>query len=115
MGEGNDRRKHRRIAFVSPVSMSWTAGGNKVQARGTAIDLSTYGMFVECDVSIALDTLVTVEVPSYSFKGKATVARCLPTGKKFRVGLHFDAVILFYVDVRRELTGRSARSIAFSS
>lgn len=103
----SDRRRHRRIEFTEAVSVSWTIGsGGKEQTRARGLDISTYGMSIECDVPIAPDTQVLLDVPLYAFSGKAVVVRCLPTGKRFKIGLHFDSVLSIYIDVRRQFSGR---------
>jgi hypothetical protein len=60
-------------------------------------------MLIESDTPFPTRERVLVDVPSFSYSGKATVVWCARKAKNFRMGLYFDAVIPFYLDVRREL------------
>lgn len=102
MNPVSNRRRHERIKFGGKVSVFWTGNtGTLTQTQVAGINVSTYGMLVESDIALPLDARVSVTVEEFGFSGRATVVRCSQFSGKHRVGLLFDKVIPFYIDVRR--------------
>jgi hypothetical protein len=97
-----NRRKHERVGFAGSVSITWTAKtGSVLREKTTGLNVSTYGMLVESHVPIPVNARVLADVHEFGYSGQAMVVRCVPHGAKFGIGLHFDGVLSFYPDVKR--------------
>lgn len=96
-----ERRRHVRIPFYSAVVIRWTdADGEQRRAVGNALNLSTYGMVVDIDTPIPPRAEVLVVVRDFEFEGTARVLWYRRMGVRFRAGLLFQSVLLFYLDVK---------------
>lgn len=89
------RRKHQRHRLITPVEISWIApNGKQSFATGIVTDVSAYGMQVEVNAPIRLDSTVRVWLEQKEISANATVRHCRRLCSWFRIGLEFDQTLV---------------------
>ena len=78
---------------------------------GSILNVSTYGMVVEVSAPIAVDTPVGIAVADYNFRGEGKVLWCQTYGKWYRIGIHSERALLFYIDIRHALLSAASETV----
>lgn len=87
--DGASRRLSDRFPADAQLQICWEEGrGIRRQVRARAVDVSKFGIQVECEKAIATGTVVNVFTANFSPIGRASVRHCTPKGMDYRLGLY---------------------------
>jgi len=86
-----EARKHPRIAYGAPVTISWEdAIGAPKYARASFTDISEGGLRIEVLSNVSVRTYVSLRAERLNLSGSATVRYVVRTGSKYRIGLELS-------------------------
>ena len=81
------RRRYERYRFSAPVELSWLVPEGRVCSRKCiTTDISSYGMQVQLDAAIALNTMVRVPIVGKDNSASANVRRSGKVDAWFKAG-----------------------------
>ena len=79
-------RKHERHRLRGKVELSWAVSKDRSrQLIANCVDVSVYGMLIECPEALAPGLKLAANIPSAGVAGTAVVRHCRQNGPWFRV------------------------------
>ena len=86
-----DSRRHGRISYLGPLSVSWeTSGGEVKYTNGKCIDFSEGGLRIEVTEPIPVRTYITLRAQRINLNGAATVRNVDRAGAKYILGVELS-------------------------
>jgi hypothetical protein len=80
-------RRQQRQTFQARVTASWEGGRGLFETRGQVVDFSQSGVGVAIPQPLALDTVVTIQIPNLRLRARGRIRYCRQVRNGFRVGI----------------------------
>ena len=109
MSTGKNKRRHRRVSYLSPIRISWEDRGQQRYALGKCVDISQAGLRLETPQPIAPGTLIQVAADQVKLSGSATVKHTVRIGSKYLLGAELTQFMLD--STVADLAGRPAVTV----
>jgi|SRR5579862_8721031 len=82
-----DARRHSRIPYTGPITISWDDGREVRYTRGRCIDVAEGGLRIEVPQSIPQGTAISLRAERIRISGAARVCHTTRYGARYLIGV----------------------------
>jgi len=94
MSVEKENRRHPRIPYLCPVSISWEdAHGHTTYAHAKCLDVSEEGLRIEVSKPISVHSRISFRAERLTVSGSATVKHVARLGAKYSLGLNLSQAL----------------------